>query len=169
MGRYEDFWRLTADALDFSCQHLQLNPDAATRLSLLEVYLSLPAYPEVKTALQELSGRPLSILSNGTPGMLRAVVASNGLSQTFEHLLSVDALRIYKPDPRVYQSAVDRLNIPREHIGFVSSNFWDIAGATNFGFQTFWINRSSATPDFLGITPTATIHSLSQLPAMLLG
>lgn len=169
MGRYDNFWKITEDALAFSCRSLGLSCSEPQRQALMEVYLSLPAFPEVKPSLAQFSALPLSILSNGTPEMLAAVVAANGMAHFFAHVFSVDSLQIYKPRPEVYQHAVDNLGLPREAIGFVSSNFWDISGAGNFGFQTFWLNRNSAVPDELGVTPTATLQNLSALPSMLGG
>jgi 2-haloacid dehalogenase len=167
MGRYDNFWKLTEDALAFSCRSLQIPCTEEQRRQLMQIYLSLPAFPEVKPALEQLAPLPLSILSNGTPEMLAAVVAANGMAHFFANLFTVDSLQIYKPRPEVYQHAVDNLGLPRESIGFVSSNFWDIAGASNFGFQTFWLNRTSATADELGVTPTAAIANLAELPRAL--
>ena len=169
MGRYDNFWKITEDALAFSCRSLGLSCLEQQRCALMEVYLSLPTFLEVKPALEQLSALPLSILSNGTPEMLTAVVAANGMAHFFTHIFSVDSLQIYKPRPEVYQHAVDNLGVPREVIGFVSSNFWDISGAANFGFPTFWLNRSSAIPDKLGVTPTAVMQTLSDLPRVLGG
>lgn len=167
MGRYDNFWKITQDALAFSCRSLGLNCSDQQHRALMEIYLSLPAFPEVKPALENLPALPLSILSNGTPEMLAAVVSANGMAHFFAHIFSVDSLQIYKPRPEVYQHAVDNLGLPRESIGFVSSNFWDISGATSFGFQAFWLNRMSVVPDELGITPNATLQNLSGLPALL--
>lgn len=166
MGRYENFWKITEDALVFSCRTLQFSCEDHQRQQLMQAYLSLPAFPESKPALEQLSHLPLSILSNGTPEMLAAVVAANGMTYLFQNIFSVDSLQLYKPRPEVYQHAVDRLGVPRESIGFVSSNYWDIAGATSFGFRTYWLNRRSAVADQLSITPTTTLPNLSALPAL---
>lgn len=163
MRRYEDFWSITRDALTFACRSLQLHCTQKQRDSLLEAYLRLETFPEVKGALECLASRRLAILSNGSPNMLRAVVDSNELTHLFGCVLSVDTLKVYKPNPAVYQYAADQLNLPKQSIGFVSSNFWDVAGATSFGFQTFWLNRVQAPHDELGITPTATLQTLSDL------
>jgi 2-haloacid dehalogenase len=167
MGRYENFWEITEDALVHACHALQLSCVDAQRQQLMQVYLSLPAYPEVKPALERLSRVPLSILSNGTHEMLTAVVAANGMTHLFRNIFTVDSLQLYKPRPEVYRHAVDGLGLPKESIGFVSSNYWDIAGATVFGFRTYWLNRRNAAPDQLGVTPTATLPNLSALPAVL--
>lgn len=165
MHRYEDFWQVTQDAFPYACRSLQLSCTEQQRASLLDAYLRLETFPEVNAALRRLEGQRLAILSNGSPHMLRSVVESNGLSHLFEVVLSMDALKLYKPHPSVYQHAVDRLGLPKESIGFVSSNFWDVAGAGSFGFQTFWLNRGQLPPDELGVTPTAILQSLINLAA----
>jgi 2-haloacid dehalogenase len=167
MGRYENFWKITEDALLFACRTLNLSCDEHQRKRLMQVYLTLPAFPEVKPALERLSSLPLSILSNGTPEMLAPLVAANNMTHFFKNVCSVDALRMYKPRPEVYQHAASSLGFPKEAIGFISSNFWDIAGATSFGFRTFWLNRSSAQADELGVAPSAVLSSLSELSGIL--
>jgi 2-haloacid dehalogenase len=167
MGRYENFWKITEDALFFACRTLNLSCDEHQRKQLMQVYLTLPAFPEVKAAIEKLSHLPLSILSNGTPEMLTPLVAANGLTHYFKNVFSVDALQMYKPRPEVYQHAVSGLGVPKESIGFISSNFWDIAGATSFGFRTFWLNRSSVPADELGLAPSAILSTLAELPGSL--
>lgn len=167
MGRYENFWKITEDALIFSCCTLKLSCDELKRKQLMQVYLTLPAFPEVKQALEKLSHLPLSILSNGTPEMLSPLVAANNMAHFFKNIFSVDALQMYKPRPEVYQHAAASLGVPKEAIGFVSSNYWDIAGATSFGFRTYWLNRSCVGPDELGVTPSAVLSSLAELPRIL--
>jgi len=163
MGRYENFWKLTEDALVFACRALRLSCDEHQRKQLMQVYLTLSAFPEVKPALEKLASLPLSILSNGTPEMLSPLVAANNMTYFFQHIFSVDALQLYKPRPEVYQHAATSLGIHKEAIGFVSSNYWDIAGATSFGFRTYWLNRNSAVADELGVTPAAVFVNLAEL------
>jgi 2-haloacid dehalogenase len=167
MGRYENFWKLTEDALIFACRSLKLSCDNHQRQQLMQVYLTLPAFPEVKAALEKLSHLPLSILSNGAPEMLAPLIAANGMAHFFQNIFSVDSLQMYKPSPEVYQHAATSLGVPKEAIGFVSSNYWDIAGATSFGFRTYWLNRSSVVADELGIAPTAIFSNLAELPRTL--
>ncbi len=167
MGRYENFWKITEDALLFSCRTLKLSCAEHQRKQLMQVYLTLPAFPEVKPALEKLSSLPLSILSNGTPEMLVPLAAANNMTHFFKHIFSVDALQMYKPRREVYQHAAASLNIPKESIGFVSSNYWDIAGATSFCFRTYWLNRNSVVADELGIKPAATLPNLSTLLPLL--
>jgi 2-haloacid dehalogenase len=167
MGRYENFWKITEDALVFACRTLKLSCDKHQRKQLMQVYLTLPAFPEVKAALEKLPALPLAILSNGTPEMLTPLVAANGMAHFFRNIFSVDSLQMYKPRPEVYQYAVVSLGVPKEAIGFISSNYWDIVGATSFGFRTFWLNRNSVAPDELSFTPAATLPDLAALPALL--
>jgi len=167
MQRYERFDSVTSAALRFACEALELECTDSARETLLQEYLRLRPYPEVPTALAALAGHRRVILSNGSPDMLHPLVSHNGMTHLFDAVLSVDSLRLYKPDPRVYQSAVDVLGIESSRIAFVSSNFWDISGATHFGLRTFWINRTGAPPDHLGARPAAVLRALDELPSLL--
>jgi len=120
----------------------------------------------VRDALARLAGRKLAILSNGSPDMLEPVVRASGLDEFIGATLSVDALGIYKPRREVYQLASAKLGVPKEAIGFVSSNCWDACGAKSFGFTTFWINRTGAPVDALDADPDHVIGSLADLPAL---
>ena len=164
MGRYVDFWTVTDEALRFALQHagLRLTPEQHT--TLLEAYLQLQAYPDIPFALAGLAPRPCAILSNGSPRMLTAAVAASGLSGQFTHLLSVDGVKVYKPDPRVYALAPAALALPREAIVFVSSNAFDVLGAKAYGFQVAWINRTQAQLDALGLAPDVVLTRLDALP-----
>jgi 2-haloacid dehalogenase len=166
MNRYEDFWQVTDAALRFACTGLRLKCGTEQREKLMEQYLHLQPYPDVRNALPALGGRPLLILSNGSPQMLRPLVENAGLGKSFAALLSVDAVKIYKPSPLVYELAVKETQLEKRAIGFVSSNSWDIAGAASFGFQTFWSNRSGAVVDELGVRPDATLSTLAELPPL---
>jgi 2-haloacid dehalogenase len=163
MGRYEDFWEVTAKGLAFACRALKLECSPSRQEELLNAYLRLEAFPEVPTALEALSAYPLAILSNGTPGMLAGVVENTGLNKTFSQVLSVDAVKIYKPSPRVYALATAALGLEPGDIGFVSSNSWDIQGAGSFGFRTIWLNRASQPGDELGFPPVVALRQLTDL------
>jgi 2-haloacid dehalogenase len=167
MGRYEDFSVVTRQGLAYACAALTLPCSDAQSAALMDAYRTLKPYPEVRAALTQLAGRRLAILSNGAPEMLSAVVQAGDLQGYFHVVLSVHDVGIYKPDPRVYQLAVDRLGIARERIGFVSSNGWDAAGAAAFGFTVYWINRLGAPVEHLPAKPEAVIRDLSELPSLL--
>jgi 2-haloacid dehalogenase len=164
MGRYEDFEAVTASALRFSCAALGLGWTPRASAALMEQYLHLAPYADVPPALSALAEHELCILSNGSPSMLEPLVRNSGLAKHFAAVLSVDALHIFKPHPSVYQLAVDALAMDKHEIAFVSSNFWDAAGATAFGFRVFWINRAGVAPDELGLQPEAILSSLAALP-----
>ncbi len=163
MGRYEDFWQVTESALVFACRSLNLDCPPATRQMLMDAYLHLDPFPEVRQALQSLARYKLAILSNGSPRMLAAVVESTGLKTVFADVISVDEVKIFKPSPRVYELASRHLKVPQDAIGFISSNFWDIAGAKSFGLWTCWINRAKAPEEELGLRPDAVIANLAEL------
>jgi 2-haloacid dehalogenase len=163
MGRYEDFWAVTASALAFACRRLGLRVDDAARRRLMEAYLTLDPFPEVRGALARLRGLPCAILSNGAPRMLDAVVAHNRLGEYLRAVISVDEVRTFKPAPIVYALGPARLGLTRETIGFVSSNGWDVAGAKAFGFRAVWVNRAGAPPEELGVTPDIEVRDLGEL------
>ena len=135
-GNYADFWQVTADALDFALATLHLE-DPALRARLMNLYLTLSAYPEVSETLQRLkaTGIKLAILSNGSPAMLAAAAANAGIADLLDAILSVDELQIYKPHPSVYALACQRLNLPAANICFLSSNGWDAYSAKSFGLS----------------------------------
>jgi 2-haloacid dehalogenase len=168
MRRYEDFGRITVAGLRYACAALGLPLDEECSRRLTEAYLRLATFPEVRTALAELKAMKLrlAILSNGSPAMLRPLVANAGLRDLVGTVMSVDQRKVYKPSPGVYQLAVGRLRVPKTAIGFVSSNCWDACGAKSFGFRVFWINRTVAPVDDLGAAPDYTIKSLAELPAL---
>ncbi len=163
MGRYEDFWHVTESALVATCNALKLPLDTAARTQLMESYLHLDPFPEVKQALKALSHLPLSILSNRSPKMLNAVVESAGLQGIFTHIISVDDVKIFKPAPVVYELAVKKTGVDKGNIGFISANFWDSAGAKGFGLRAHWINRAGVSGDELGIAPDVALQSLTDL------
>jgi 2-haloacid dehalogenase len=168
MRRYEDFGKVTSASLRYACAALGLTLDEDRRRRLTEAYLRLATFPEVRIALAELKRMKLrlAILSNGSPAMLRPVVANAGLRDLVGTVISVDRRKTYKPAPEVYRLAVGRLGVPKTAIGFVSSNCWDACGAKSFGFPVFWINRAGAPVDELGAAPDYIIKSLDDLPAL---
>jgi 2-haloacid dehalogenase len=168
MGRYEDFWDITRSALGFALKHLRVEATKAQVDRLMAAYLSLSPFPEVPDSLRRLHTRyPLAILSNGSPRMLQAAVESSGLQSYLQHVLSVDILKTYKPNPLVYDLAPQTLGLARETIAFVSSNSFDVIGAKAFGFQVVWCNRAQAPLDELGIAPDATVTRLNEVAGAL--
>ena len=168
MGRYEDFWAVTEQALRFALRRLGIAAGEAQVKTLLEAYLSLACFPEVADALARLEGAPLGILSNGSPRMLAAALRSSGLQGAFRHVLSADAVKIFKPSHRVYELGPRALGMAAGEMLFVSSNAWDVAGAKAFGYRTCWCNRAKAPMDALGVTPDLEVERLDQVLERLL-
>lgn len=168
MDRYVDFWQVTGDALDWAMAQSQMS-DKAVRDRLMNLYLTLDAYPDVADMLAALraGGRRTAILSNGTPLMLDAAVAHSRLASLLDAVISVDEVGVYKPDPRVYRLAPAKLGLDAGQICFVSSNAWDAYAAKAFGMRVVWCNRFGQAPERLPGQPDAQITSLSELCAVL--
>ena len=164
MGRYEDFWAVTEAALRFALQRLSIAAGDEAIRRLMEAYLSLATFPEVTGALAAMAGTPLGILSNGSPRMLEAAGRSSGLGGTLRHVLSVDAVKAYKPSPAVYELGTRAFGLPAGDILFVSSNAWDVAGAKAFGYRTCWCNRLAAPMEKLGVSPDLEVSRLDEIP-----
>ena len=171
MGRYVDFNQVTCESLQFACDALGLpfSDLALTRLN--DAYRQLALFDDTLPLLQQLQHNlptaKRAILSNGAPEMLDAVVTHNNIGVFFDAVISVNEIGVFKPAPAVYQLCSDRLGVVPAEIAFVSSNGWDAAGAKAFGFTTFWINRSSAPVEQLGVTPDRVLKSLAELPAQI--
>jgi len=172
MGRHRDFWQLTEDGLVYACKSLGLALTAEARTRLLDAYLSLAAFPDVKPGLEALKalGFQLAMLSNGEPKMLEAAARSAGILTLLDHIVSVEEVKIFKPSPRVYNLAPERLSMSNAELGFVSSNSWDAAGAASAGLRTFWIQRSAAEPpEELGFGAERVVHALTDLAPLVRG
>jgi 2-haloacid dehalogenase len=166
-GRHADFWQVTGDALDFALETLAIEPPGL-RDRLMNLYLTLDVFPEVPKVLGQLknAGQRTAILSNGSPKMLEAVVKAAGLDSLLDAVLSVEEVGIYKPHPKVYQLAVDRLGVPATAIAFQSSNAWDAYAASAFGMRVVWCNRYGQRPERLPGMPDRTVRSLAELPEL---
>ncbi|MHB0992254.1 MAG: haloacid dehalogenase type II [Burkholderiales bacterium] len=165
--QYADFWQTTEEALEFSCELLKLDLTPDKRQQLMHAYLDLETWPDVEPALRSLkdAGLRLAFVSNATPQILNAGIKNSSLEGVFEHVLSTDTLKTYKPTPLAYQMAVDAFNLKRNEILFVPFAGWDAAGAKAFGYTTFWVNRLNLPAEKLGATPDAMGHNLTDLLA----
>jgi 2-haloacid dehalogenase len=167
-NRHADFWQVTGDALDYALEALDL-ADGALRERLMNLYSTLAVFPEVPEVLRRLkaAGLATAILSNGSPPMLRAAVDGAGIDGLLDAVLSVEEVGVYKPHPRVYQLAVDRLGAAAGTILFVSSNAWDAYAASAFGMPVAWCNRYAQRRERLPGHPDREIRSLAELPTIL--
>ena len=163
--RHCDFWQVTQDGLDWAMAAQGLE-DAATRARLLELYWELAAYPEVPGMLATLkaAGKRTAILSNGSPAMLEAAVASAGIGGQLDALLSVETVGVFKPHASVYDLVQAHFGCTRDEVLFVSSNGWDAAGASGYGFQTAWVNRAGDPVDNLYARPHHILPDLTTIP-----
>ena len=163
--KYANFWQVTVDALTYSCEFLNLDLTEASRDRLMRQYAELSAFPENVEQLMRLreAGITLSVLSNGTPWMLEQAMEASGLAEYFEHVLSVESVERFKTAPEAYQMGPDALGSKATNILFVSSNCWDICGATWFGYRTIWLNRYGLPLDRLGVRPHRIGSSLQDV------
>jgi 2-haloacid dehalogenase len=170
MGRHRDFWGLTEDGLVWATKNLQLDLTADKKKQLMEAYLSLGAFPDVKPGLEALKkqGIKLAILSNGEPKMLEAAAKSAGIRDLLDEVISVEEVKIFKVSPRVYNLGPERMKVTNPELGFISANSWDINGAASAGLNTFWIQRSAAeVPEELGFQAGAVVKAIIDLAPLL--
>ena len=163
MNRHKDFWDITEDSLEKSMK--VFNIDKNMKNELLSLYKILSPYPEVKGVLEDLKKKnfKLAILSNGTLDLLNELVESNKLNNLFDDLFSIEEVKIYKPDPRVYELPIKKYKIKSDEITFLSANTWDVSGGGNFGYNSIWVNRHNSVFDILDFKPKNEISNLTQL------
>src|SRR2546425_1818852 len=172
MGRHKDFWQLTDDGLVFASKSLKLDLTPEKRKQLMEAYLSLTAFPDVKPGLEALKkqGLRLAILSNGEPRMLEAAAKIAGIDSLLDTIISVEEVKIFKVSPRVYNLGPERMKVNNAELGFVSSNSWDVNGAASAGLTTLWIQRSPGEPpEELGFAADRVVSAITDLAPLVRG
>ena len=163
MRRHKDFWQITEDSLDKSM--LTFKIDRSMRKELLNLYKELSTYPEVKSVLEELKKKSikLAILSNGTPSLLSNLVKNSNLENLFDDVFSIEEVKIYKPDPKVYDIPINKYKVKKEEITFLSANTWDVSGGGNYGYNAIWVNRNNNVFDKLDYIPKNEVKNLKEL------
>ena len=163
MNRHKDFWKITEDSLDKSMKFFKI--DNSMRNDLLDLYKILSPFSEVKETLKKLKKKDLklAILSNGTPSLLENLVKNNNLENIFDDIFSIEEVGIFKPDSKVYDLPVNKYNIKKDEILFLSANTWDVSGGGNYGYNSVWVNRNKNIFDNLDYQPLDEIHDLSEL------
>ena len=163
MKRHKNFWDITEDSLDKSMKVFNINKNMKNEL--LSLYKILSPYPEVREVLEDLKKKnfKLAILSNGTPDLLNELVENNKLNNLFDDLFSIEEVKIYKPDPSVYELPIKKYRIKSNEITFLSANTWDVSGGGNFGYNSIWVNRHNSVFDILDFQPKNEINNLTQL------
>lgn len=170
MGDYVPFSEVTDRALEYTLEFYDLNPDDATRQAILESYDELAPYPDAVETVERLSeaGFTTTILSNGDPAMLEPLAEHAGFTPHLDDVISADEVSVFKPTPRVYENAADRVGVPIDRCRLVSSNAWDVAGASNAGMMTAWINRSREPAERVGGSASMACRTLSELATSLI-
>ncbi|MGB7259153.1 MAG: haloacid dehalogenase type II [Pseudolabrys sp.] len=163
-GHYVDFWTLTERALDYSLARVP-SVNKALRPKLLDAYFKLDAFADARAALRSLKakGHKTGILSNGSPAMLDGAVDGAGVRGDLDGVLSVDALKMFKPRPEVYALVADYFKCKPADVTFVSSNRWDVMAGTSVGFNSVWINRGKVPDEYLDFAPKRTLSDLNAL------
>ena len=163
MRRHKDFWQITEDSLDKSMKAFSIDPKMKNEL--LNLYTTLSTYKEVPETLKILKEKKfkLAILSNGTPSLLNQLIKSNNLDNLFDDLFSIEDVKIYKPDPKVYDIPIKKYQIEKNEVAFLSANTWDVSGGGNYGYNSIWVNRNKNIFDKLDYTPNFEIRDLSKL------
>jgi 2-haloacid dehalogenase len=166
-GHYTDFWTLTERALDFALARFPA-VDKAIKPKLLDAYFQLEAFPDARAALRALkaNGHKTGILSNGSPNMLKGAVDGARLGADLDAVLSVDALKIFKPRPEVYRLVTDHYKCEARDVTFVSSNRWDVMAGVSVGFRALWVNRSKMPDEYLDFPAIQTLNDLNSLVAL---
>ena len=163
MNRHKDFWQVTEDSLDKSMKAYKI--DSSMRSELLNLYKTLSIFPEVKEVLNNLKEKnyKLAILSNGTPSLLKELVKSNNLDNIFDDIFSIEEVKTYKPDPKVYNIPIKKYQIQKSEVAYLSANTWDVSAGGNYGFNPVWVNRNNSIFDNLDYVPKYQIENLSKL------
>jgi len=163
MNRHKDFWQVTEDSLDKSMKAFKI--DSSMRKELLDLYKKLSTFPEVKEVLNNLKEKDykLSILSNGTSALLNELIKSNNLDNIFDDIFSIEEVKIYKPDSKVYDLPIKKYQIKKDEVAFLSANTWDVSGGGNYGYSSIWINRNNNIFDNLDYKPKNEVKNLKQL------
>ena len=163
MDRHKDFWQITEDSLDKSIKVFNIDP--SMRNELLNLYKILSPYKEVPETLKTLKEKKfkLAILSNGTPSLLDELVKSNHLDNLFDDIFSIEKVGVYKPSSRVYDLPIQKYNINKSEVAFLSANTWDVSGGGNYGYQSIWVNRNNNIFDNLDFKPKYQITDLNKL------
>ena len=165
---HTSFWEVTKDGLDWAMERHSLDGDMELRERLLALYWELAAYeevPEMLTALKA-AGLNTAILSNGSPAMLEGAITSAGIGEVLDAALSVQSVGIFKPDARVYDLVGQHFCCARDEVLFVSSNGWDAAAASGYGFVTAWVNRAGEPRDRLPWVPKHELKDLTGIPQL---
>ena len=163
MKKHKDFWQVTKDSLDKSMKTYEI--DTSLRNELLDLYKILSPFKEVPEVLKTLRKKnlKLAILSNGTPALLNQLIKNNNLENIFDDVFSIEQVKVFKPDSKVYDIPIKKYQIKKNEVTFLSANTWDVSGGGNYGYNSIWVNRNNNIFDNLDYKPKNKIKDLSEL------
>ena len=163
MNEYDSFWTITKDSLEYAMSSLSMN-SVKVKNELLDLYFKIGAFEEVEEVLKKIKKNKIktAILSNGSYDMLNSAVKNSKFDELISEVISVDECKKFKPHRDVYNLVIDKFNINKKNCIFFSSNCWDIHGASNFGFQTVWVNRKKNIDELLPGKVDDQVQSLKE-------
>ena len=163
MNEYDSFWKITKDSLEYAMNSLSMN-SVKIKNELLDLYFKIGAFEEVEEVLKKIKKNKIktAILSNGSYDMLNSAVKNSKFDELINEVISVDECKKFKPHRDVYNLVIDKFNINEKNCIFFSSNCWDIHGASNFGFQTVWVNRKKNIDELLPGKVDDQVQSLKE-------
>lgn len=162
---YRSFWELTQLSLEYTLDRLKLERNSGRVSELMDQYSALAPFPENLGVLQSIKklGITTAILSNGSPAMLQSAVHSAGMTDVLDHVISIEAVRLFKTSPESYALVQKTVPVSKDEVLFVSSNAWDALGATWFGFKTLWVNRQNLPFEAIGPRPHYVGENLNRV------
>ena len=163
MNEYDSFWKITKDSLEYAMNSLSIN-SVKIKNELLDLYFKIGAFEEVEEVLKKIKKNKIktAILSNGSYDMLNSAVKNSKFDELISEVISVDECKKFKPHRDVYNLVIDKFNTNKKNCIFFSSNCWDIHGASNFGFQTVWVNRKKNIDELLPGQVDDQVQSLKE-------
>ena len=163
MNEYDSFWKITKDSLEYAMNSLSMN-SVKIKNELLDLYFKIGAFEEVEEVLKKIKKNKIktAILSNGSYDMLNSAVKNSKFDELISEVISVDECKKFKPHRDVYNLVIDKFNTNKKNCIFFSSNCWDVHGASNFGFQTVWINRKKNIDELLPGKVDDQVQSLKE-------
>jgi 2-haloacid dehalogenase len=165
-GPHVKFAELTRRALRYSAQLFHVTLSAAEEGRLVELWGHVDLFPDCPAPLRTLKKRyPLALLSNGDEQQLASLARRSAIP--FDRIISAEQAHAYKPDPRVYRTALRLLRLPARAVLHIAGSPFDSVGAKGVGMKVVWINRGGGPHDDWPLRPDAEIRQLGELVRLL--
>jgi 2-haloacid dehalogenase len=164
-GDYVDFTTAQRAALQMVAARSgrMVSEDAVTRM--VDRMSSLPAHPEVPAALARLRNTPLTVvaLTNSVQAVAEAQLRNSGIRDSFDGVMSADAVRALKPAAAPYHAVAERYGVPIGEVRLVAAHSWDVSGALAAGARAAFVARPGMVPSPLGAQPDIVEPDLAAL------